>query len=95
MEILGHVAEKGLQNVPSAWFHEADKAKGIYEFIKGPLRLFFFKGQGNDIAVCTAGIRKKADKADKKSVNKADAWRNDYFAAIDNTTLEVVEDETE
>jgi len=95
LEMIGHVAEKGLQSVPSAWWHEADKARGIYEFRKGPLRLFFFKGEGRDIAVCTSGVRKSGAKADKPSVNKAAAWKAGYFDAFANKNLEVVEDETE
>jgi len=95
LEMIGHVAERGLQNIPSAWWHEADKAKGIYEFRKGPLRLFFFKGTGKDIAVCTSGIRKSGQKADKQSVNKAAVWKAAYFDAIANSTYEVVDDETE
>ncbi len=73
----------------------ADKARGIYEFRKGPLRLFFFKGEGRDIAVCTSGVRKSGAKGDKPSVNKAAAWKAGYFDAVANKNLEVVEDETE
>jgi hypothetical protein len=95
LEMIGHVAERGLQSIPAAWWHEADKARGIYEFRKGPLRLFFFKGAGKDIAVCTSGVRKTGQKADKPSVNKAATWKADYFDAVANRKLEVVEDETE
>ncbi|MFM2276241.1 MAG: hypothetical protein RL211_2113 [Pseudomonadota bacterium] len=94
-EMLGHVAERGLQFVPSAWWHEVDKARGIYEFRKGPLRLFFFKGAGRDITVCTSGVRKSGQKVDKQSVNWAAGWKADYDDAVANGTLEVVDDETE
>lgn len=93
-EMIGHIAERGLQNIPPAWWHEADKAKGIYELIKGPLRLFFFKGAGKDIAVCTSGIRKSGQKADKHSVNRAAILKAAYFDAIAKNTYEVVDDET-
>lgn len=95
LEMIGHLADRGLQNIPSAWWHEADKARGIYEFRKGPLRLFFFKGSGRDIAVCTSGVRKSGQKADKPSVNKAATWKADYLDAIANSVLEVIDDETE
>ena len=95
LEMIGHLAARGLQNIPAAWWHEADKEKGIYEFIKGPLRLFFFKGAGIDIAVCTSGIRKSGQKANKPAVNKAARWKADYLDAIASNTLEVVDDETE
>lgn len=94
LEMIGHVASRGLQNVSSTWFHEVDKKNGIYEFIKGPLRLFFFKGNGTDIAICTSGVRKSGQKVDSQSVAKAAKWRADYFAAQMNNTYEVVEDET-
>ncbi len=94
-EMLGHVAERGLAEIPSAWFHEANKKEKIFEFIKGDLRLFFFKGEGNQIAVCTSGVRKKGQKADKAAVNKAVAYRKTYFAAVAAKTIEVIDDEDE
>ena len=87
--------ERGLANVPRAWCHEADKERGIYEFRKGALRLFFFKGQGNDIAVCTTGLRKDQSKADRSAVALADKLRNAYFAACKANQLEVLEDDAE
>jgi hypothetical protein len=93
--ILQHVAEKGIQNVPAAWVHEANKKDKINEFIKGPLRLFFFKGKGRQIAVCTTGARKKGNKADKAAVKKAAALRKKYEQAVEDQTLEVINDEDE
>lgn len=90
--ILKHIAENGLQNT-AAWVHEASKSEKIYEFCKGSLRLFFFHGEGNCIAVCTSGLLKKGQKADKSAVNKAANLRKDYFAAVANQTIEVIEDE--
>lgn len=89
--ILEYVAENGLQNIPIAWVHEADKKNGIYEFIKGPMRLFFFKGQGNDIAICTLGGRKKGNNVDKSAVSASTALKKRYFAAVANGTYEVIE----
>ena len=95
LEMIGHVAEHGLHGAPSTWFHEANKKEKIYEFVKGPLRLFFFKGEGNQVAVCTTGTRKSGQKADPACVNKAAKYRNRYFDAKANNTCEVIEDETE
>lgn len=47
------------------------------------------------MAVCTSGVRKSGQIADKPSVNKAATWKADYLDAIENRTLEVVDDETE
>lgn len=94
-DMLQKVASNGLENVPPKWWHEASKQEKIYEFSKGPLRLFFFKGQGNQITVCTAGTRKTTQKADKQKVAQAAKWRNEYFAAVNSGTLVVEVDEDE
>lgn len=92
-KMLEKVAEEGLQKVPQAWFHEANKKLDIYEFIKGPLRLFFFKGKNGQIAVCTTGVRKSGSKADTAAVKKAAKWRDDYYKALDNNTLITVNED--
>lgn len=94
-KMLDIVALQGLIDLPHGWCHEADKELGIYEFRKGKLRLFFFKGFGNDIAVCASGVRKDQPKADKPSVKWAATRKNEYFAAIAANNLEVVKDDTE
>lgn len=92
-QMLEKVAEDGLQKVPQAWFHEANKKLDIYEFIKGPLRLFFFKGKNGQIAVCTTGVRKSGSKADQAAVQKAAKWRDDYYEALKNDTLTTVNED--
>ena len=93
LTMLETVAEKGLHGVSSKWIHEANKKDEIYEFVKGPLRLFFFKGTDGQIAVCTSGVRKTTQKADKSLVNKAAEMHKAYFSAIAGNKLEVVDDE--
>lgn len=95
IEMLDAVSAMGLQGVPSAWWHEANKQLGIYEFVKGRLRLFFFKGASGQIAVCTTGVMKSGQKADKASVKKATEFRDLYFAAHAANTLKVVDYGTE
>jgi len=92
-KMLDYVAERGLAAVPSAWFHEASKHDQILEFIKGPLRLLFFKGSGRQIAVCVGGLRKKTQKADAGAVWQAANARSMYFDAVQRGSLEVVDDE--
>lgn len=93
IQMLQFVAKNGLHGSPSAWFHEASKSLGIYEFKKGDLRLFFFKGENGDIAVCTCGVLKRGQKADKTAVTRASEWRAAYQKAIKDQTYEVVWDE--
>ncbi len=93
--MLRQVAAEGLQNVPSAWFHEADKERQIYEFIKGALRLFFFRGKNGQVAVCVAGVRKTGQKANKFAVDKAAKCRDDYYKALEsNALIKVIDNET-
>lgn len=95
VRFIQEIARNGLQQVPSAWWHEANKEHGIYELIKGPLRLFFFKGINGDIAVCTDGTRKSGQKADKAKVQKAIQYKKAYLTAIEKYTCEVEQDDTE
>lgn len=91
--MLEIVSERGLYGVPVKWFHEANKEEKIFEFIKGPLRLFFFKGSGQQIAVCASGVRKQSKKADQAEVAKVIKLRKEYFDAIANKTLGVMKNE--
>lgn len=92
VEVLKYIAENGLSNA-SAWFHEANKENGIYEFTKGKLRLFFFKGENDQIAICTSGTRKTQRKADKASVKKAIQYKKDYLEAAKTNTILLIEDD--
>lgn len=91
MGMLKHVAQEGLQSMPAAWSHQVNKKDQIYEFVKGPLRLFYFKGEGSQIVVCTSGILKKTQKVDKASVARAAEARKQYMAAHAAGQIEVVE----
>lgn len=90
LTMLKHVAANGLASAPAPWIHEANKKEKIYEFRKGRLRIFFFKGEEGQIAVCTSGILKKGQKADLPSVTRASALRDEYLAARQLNTLEVI-----
>lgn len=91
-EMLKAVAERGLQGVPSLWWHEVDKPNGIYEFSKGALRLFFFKGADRQIAVCVSGIRKTSQKVDKGAVRTATSTKANYFNAVQSGNCEVIDE---
>jgi hypothetical protein len=91
--MLEFVAENGLDKAPAAWHHEASKQDKVYEFIKGPLRLFFFKGSNGQIAVCTNGARKNGAKADKGSVKAAATLREAYETAVKSDTLEIINED--
>lgn len=93
--MMQHIAEHGFHNVPSGWSHEASKQHGIYELVKGRLRLFYFKGKDKQIVVCTHGAMKKSQRASTKEVNKAKSYKDDYTEACKNDVLEVITDENQ
>jgi len=92
--MLEDTAKVGLENIPSAWTHEANKKEKIFEFIKGRLRLYFFKGLEEQIVVCTSGQLKKTDKANKAVIEEAARYRKEYFEALHKDTLQVMKNET-
>lgn len=88
--MLERVAELGPRALTAAWTHEASKTHKINEFIKGDLRLFYFKGAGRQLVVCTTGVRKKGRRADASAVKAAAAARQQYLLAIDSNSIEVI-----
>ena len=95
LEMLKVVAANGFASraVPVAWTHEVNKKNKIFEFIKGPLRLFYFKGNGNQIVICTSGTRKSGRKADKGLVAQAVGFKKQYEQAVQSRSLIVEEDD--
>ena len=90
-ELLDRISQNGLDDISSALCHEVDKNEKIFEFIKGKLRLFFFKGNGDLLVVCTTGLVKKTPKVDKKAVAKAITCKNQYLNAVKQNTLVILE----
>ena len=95
LEMFQHISENGWENTPSKWSHEANKENKIFEFIKGKWRIFFFKGEGNQIAICTSWLYKKTKKVDVASVNRAIEYKKQYELAIQNDELEIEESDDE
>ncbi|QCB46622.1 type II toxin-antitoxin system RelE/ParE family toxin [Hydrogenophaga sp. PAMC20947] len=88
LDLIDRVSEEGLAALPPALCHLADQKRGIYEFRKGRLRLFFFKGLNGDVAVCTGGVLKKSQRADKLAVDRAASMKQIYMNNADNITYE-------
>lgn len=87
---LEEVAKGGLEQLPAAASHEVNKRERIYEFIKGDLRLFYFKGKNGDVAVCCGGVVKKGQKADAQSVARAIRWKKAYEQAVKDGSYELI-----
>ena len=91
-ELLDRVSKSGLQDIPTTLSHIVDKEEKIYEFIKGDLRLFYFKGLDNYLVICTSAAIKKSQKVDDKHVNKAIKFKNQYFQSVKDGTLVLLEE---
>lgn len=92
IDLLERVSNDGLNNLSSKLTHFVDQEEKIYEFVKGDLRLFYFKGEGDFLVICTSATIKKTQKADKQHVKRAIKFKDEYFISVKNGTLKVVKD---
>ncbi|MEI6116213.1 MAG: hypothetical protein WCP99_16810 [Burkholderiales bacterium] len=76
-----HIVTNGLGSMPPGWSHEANKQNGIFEFRKGDFRILYFKGIGNQVAICAVVNRKSSAKVNKQAVHASIAWKMRYQAA--------------
>ena len=91
-EILNRVSANGLEPLPDSLSHLVDKKEKIYEFIKGNLRLFYFRGQDNLLIICTSVTIKKTQKVDKKQVDLAIRRKLEYLQSVKDGTIVLIED---
>lgn len=92
LDIIERVSADGLESLPKSLCHVVNKNEKIFEFIKGDLRLFFFKGNNNLLVICTTGVIKKSNKVDERHVNKAINYQNAYLFAVKQNTLVIKDD---
>lgn len=75
------VAKDGLTALNKKQFHLVNEANGIYEFIAGDLRTFFFKASSGKFVVCTHMIVKHGQSASSIEVAAAIKLASDYSKA--------------
>ncbi len=83
-------AEHGRQQLSSSNFHEANKAEGIWQFIKGRLRVYCFIDSDGGLVVLSHGSIKKTQKADPHEVARAVRLKKQYQAAQQDGAIELV-----
>ena len=76
-KLFERYADMGRNGLTAEIFHEVDKENSIWEFVKGPLRVFCFV-DGNKV-ILTHGAIKKTQKVDRQEVGRAVGMRNSYF----------------
>ena len=91
-DILNRVSTNGLEPLPDSLSHLVDRKEKIYEFIKGHLRLFYFKGHDNLLVICTSVAIKKTQKVDKKQVDLAVRLKLEYLQSVKDGTIVLIED---
>jgi hypothetical protein len=75
--VFQRYADLGRQGVTAEMFHEVDRANGIWQFIKGDLRVLCFI-VSNDVFL-TNGYIKKSQKADPSEVTRAVNAKKKYL----------------
>jgi hypothetical protein len=86
LALFSRYAEGGRQYLPTAVFHEANRQKGIWQFIKGRLRIFCFIDDGA-LVILTHGAIKKSQKADPSEIRHAARLKAQYLAAKNRNEL--------
>ena len=64
--------------------------RSIFEFKTTSLRVFWFWDEGR-VVVCTDGLKKQGQKTPKGAIDRAVAWRKDYFRAKAEGNITVTE----
>ena len=92
--LLNRFAERGRGGLTSDLFHEVDKQNGIWEFIKGRIRILcFMSPYDGTLIILTHSFIKKEQKTPKSEVSKAIRLLEVYKADFLDGEVELVEEE--
>jgi hypothetical protein len=91
LALFQRYAQDGRARLTSSNFHEANREQGIWEFIKGRLRVFCFVDQDGALIVLSHGAIKKQQKADRQEVAKAVRLKEAFLAAKAAGTVELID----
>ena len=76
-KLFQRYADGGRNKLTAELFHEVDKPEGIWQFIKGDLRVFcFFDGKN---VVLSHGAIKESQRVDPAEVTRAVGMKTKYF----------------
>ncbi len=89
--LLQRYAQDGRQRLTSDNFHEANKPEGIWQFIKGRLRVFCFMDAQGGLVVLSHCAIKKTQKADSQEVDRAIRLKKQYETAQKEGSIQLVE----
>ncbi|HMV04987.1 MAG TPA: type II toxin-antitoxin system RelE/ParE family toxin [Accumulibacter sp.] len=86
--LFDRYATEGRRLLSTEVFHEANKEQGIWEFIKGRLRVFCFVDTDGTLLVLTHGAVKKSRKADPMEIARAVRIKDAFLVARRQGTLQ-------
>jgi hypothetical protein len=89
--VWGRIPTLGPRRLGTPLYHCVDEDNGIYEFIKGPLRLLCFEASGR-LVVCSHTLRKTTRKTPRSDKALAIALKKRYLAAVTAGEVKIVVD---
>ena len=89
--IWGRVGDVGPKGLGTDLYHLIDPEHGIYEFIKGRLRVVCFEAPNGAICVCSCVFMKKTQMAPRSHIRAAIALKKKVIAALEKNLLEIVQ----
>lgn len=95
LDKIDRISDQGFDSFSSTLAHEICKNPKLYELIQGKLRLIFFHGKEEMVAVCTEIIIKRTQKADKSAVNRAKDAYKAYWQSVDDGSLNIIKEKEE
>lgn len=90
---IERISNGELGSFPSKLTHKINDKPKLYELIQGDLRLVYFHGKEEMVAVCTEIIIKKTQKVDKSAVKRATKAYQTYWQSVNDGSLNVIEEE--
>jgi hypothetical protein len=91
LALFQRYAQDGRARLTSSNFHEANREEGIWEFIKGRLRVFCFVDQDGALIVLSHGAVKKQQKADRREVERTIRLKQAYLQAKATGAIELAD----
>src|SRR5690606_34334822 len=87
LALFERIPVQGPRQLGTPLYHYVDQEEEIYEFIKGPYRVYCFQHEGR-VIVCSHLSRKTKQKTRKADIDRAIALRTRLVQAQDGGTLE-------
>lgn len=92
MQFWENIPRVGPRQLGTAIYHCVDDEHGIFEFVKGRLRVLCFQSDGA-ICVCCHAFLKQTQKTPKPKIKRAVGIKKEYEAALASGKVEIKAEE--